>query len=75
MVTSNFVKEKEAASCSKASVALMFVLCFILVFCSVSYYSPLNFNAKDLNSAQFRQIIDKENGFNRRTFVLTNHMP
>ena len=30
---------------------------------------------KDLNSAQFRQIIDKENGFNRRTFVLTNHMP
>ena len=46
MVTSNFVKEKEAASCSKAAVALMFVLCFILVFCSVSDCSPLNLNAK-----------------------------
>ena len=46
MVTSNFVKEKEAASCSKTAVALMFVLCFILVFCSVSDCLPLNLNAK-----------------------------
>ena len=34
-VTSNFVDEKEAASYSKATATLMFVLCFILIFCSV----------------------------------------
>ena len=36
IVTSNFVKEKEAASYSKAAATLMFVLSFILIFCSIS---------------------------------------
>ena len=57
MVTSNFVKEKEAASCSKAAVALMFVLCFILVFCSVSDCSPLNLNAKKKNEIMIKKKI------------------
>ena len=36
IVTSNLVKEKEAASYSKAAATLMFVLSFILIFCSIS---------------------------------------
>ena len=80
-VASNFVKGKEAASYSKAAATLMFVVCFILVFCSVSGCLPLKMECdksinnwkKVLNCTQCRQIIVKENGFNRRTFV--NYMP
>ena len=35
IVTSNFVKEKEAASYSKAAATLMFVVCFIVQFRAV----------------------------------------
>ena len=82
IVTSNFVKEKEAASYSKAAATLMFVLSFILIFCSISDCSTpklecnknINNFKKIQNCAQSRQIIDKEIGFYRRTFVPTNHM-
>ena len=50
-VTSDFVKGKEAASYSKAAATLMFVVCFILVFYSVSGSLPLKMECdKSINN-------------------------
>ena len=45
IVTSNFVKEKEAASYSKAAATLMFVLSFILISVQFRTVQHLNLNA------------------------------
>ena len=45
IVTSNFVKEKEAASYSKAAATLMFVLSFILISVQFRTVQHINLNA------------------------------